>query len=693
MMKLKRSEIAIAAVAVLLSVFFLTVVWNDSSQQKHLARYYQSQQSRRESEDSEITEPVDVTFVAAAVTPKTKGPDGVSSTGAIAPTTFSNVTLFGTVTWSNPGNASTTNGVYSTASYPVTDLSDYHVSQGIGSPLPGGAVIDGIEVTVVRGDTNGQVNDYEVKIVKNGSIVGTNLKKMPAWGTLSTITYGGPTELWGQSWTVSDIHDPDFGVAIACSSAGTDDANIDSVTINIYYHTASLIDAFRAIIEARKRIEANSMWTLRQSTSSQEIPLGMFVDEADGVTPLTALTIANTEIKLQPNGATSFTNKNSGGATHISGGHYYAVLDATDTATVGPMKIVVDKSGALPVMLYAQVLSSALYDWWFGSTAPSTLSGTPDVNVTEWAGAAVSTPDTAGVPEVNVIEWRGTTPSTMAAGAIRADLDSVKTQSVTCAAPITVLASVGTASTSTAQTGDGYAVVSSGTHGNAALKTLSDGIKTKTDQMTFTVTNRIDATATLSPAESDVISSGTATAGAATTITLQTALGANDLPNGALIKITSGTGAGQTRRVKDYVNGTKVLTVNRAWTVTPDNTSVYAVTYADQTPETHVVVGNCFTSTAGEEVRIAAWLERDGEMLALASGSASVTFREHGAGVDVFTETASAPTGQGIFEFTKTTASPGTPIFTSDRLQVASVSITDPEGNVYTSKHPSPIFG
>jgi hypothetical protein len=62
---------------------------------------------------------------------------------------------------------------------------------------------------------------------------------------------------------------------------------------------------------------------LKQSTASQEIPLGVFVDAADGFTAETALTIANTDIKIWKTGATALANKNSGGATHIAGGVYY----------------------------------------------------------------------------------------------------------------------------------------------------------------------------------------------------------------------------------------------------------------------------------------------------------------------------------------------------------------------------------
>ena len=86
---------------------------------------------------------------------------------------------------------------------------------------------------------------------------------------------------------------------------------------------------------------------LRQSTASQEIPLGYFLDSLDGDSEETGLTIANTDIKLHKAGATTLANKNSGGATHISNGIYYAVLDATDTDTVGSLVIFCHPTGAL----------------------------------------------------------------------------------------------------------------------------------------------------------------------------------------------------------------------------------------------------------------------------------------------------------------------------------------------------------
>lgn len=68
---------------------------------------------------------------------------------------------------------------------------------------------------------------------------------------------------------------------------------------------------------------------------------------------------------------------------------------------------------------------------------------------------------------------------------------------------------------------------------------------------------------------------GTAQAGAATSITLDAGASAvDDFYNNQLVVIASGTGAGQARFISDYVGATKVATVP-TWATNPDNTSVF----------------------------------------------------------------------------------------------------------------------
>lgn len=136
------------------------------------------------------------------------------------------------------------------------------------------------------------------------------------------------------------------------------------------------------------------------------------VDSVDGNTAETALTIANTDIKIWKAGATTLANKNSGGATHISNGNYYAVLDATDTDTLGSGALVVQVSGALAVRHDFCVMASNVYDSMIGGGAvlavnASQISG----DSTAADNLETAFDDTAGaVPWLGVID-QGTAQS------------------------------------------------------------------------------------------------------------------------------------------------------------------------------------------------------------------------------------------------------------------------------------------
>lgn len=100
---------------------------------------------------------------------------------------------------------------------------------------------------------------------------------------------------------------------------------------------------------------------LRQSTASQTRLIGPFLDDTDFKTAETALSIANTDVRLSKNGA-AYGNKNSGGGTHLEGGCYAVTFDATDTNTLGELQVKIVKSGALIVVHKFNVLTAEEYD-------------------------------------------------------------------------------------------------------------------------------------------------------------------------------------------------------------------------------------------------------------------------------------------------------------------------------------------
>ena len=206
---------------------------------------------------------------------------------------------------------------------------------------------------------------------------------------------------------------------------------------------------------------------LRQSTASQEILLGPFVDDTDGKTAETGLTIANTDIKLFVHGATTEANKTSGGATHIAGGRYYAVLDATDTATLGILEVNVHVSGALPVRRAFTVLPANVYD--------SLIAGSDllDTSLVQIAGDAQSGTDLKDFADA------GYDPATN------------KVQGVVLVDTLT------TYTGNTVQTGDSYAIVN-GASGLVAVKNQVAAIEVDTQDIqgripAALVSGRIDA--------------------------------------------------------------------------------------------------------------------------------------------------------------------------------------------------------
>lgn len=164
---------------------------------------------------------------------------------------------------------------------------------------------------------------------------------------------------------------------------------------------------------------------LKQSTASQTVVIGPFVDSADGNTIKDLLTIDAADIRLSKNGG-NIVAKNSGGGTHDELGYYTITLDATDTDTVGRLQLMVHESGALPVYHEFQVLEEAVYDDLFAASAVGYPTAAEVVN--EWESQSQADP--TGF-HVNVLEVNGTAQTANDNGAdinaILADTNELQT--------------------------------------------------------------------------------------------------------------------------------------------------------------------------------------------------------------------------------------------------------------------------
>lgn len=169
-----------------------------------------------------------------------------------------------------------------------------------------------------------------------------------------------------------------------------------------------------------------------KADTAATLKLGPFLDDGDGKTAETLLTISQADVRLSKNGG-NFAQKNQAdAATHDELGYYNCSIDTTDTNTEGRLLVVVAESGALLVEKTYQVVNANVFDSLYaaattdylqvdveqydGETAVDTVAGIPDVNVTYWEDDAV--PATADAnPAVNVEEWNDTdVPADVQAG-------------------------------------------------------------------------------------------------------------------------------------------------------------------------------------------------------------------------------------------------------------------------------------
>jgi hypothetical protein len=154
------------------------------------------------------------------------------------------------------------------------------------------------------------------------------------------------------------------------------------------------------------------MKLLRQSTATT-IVLGPFVAASDGVTAQTALTIAQADVRLSKAAGAFAQKNNSTSCSHMENGNYSCPLSATDSDTLGPLRVHVAKSGALPVWEECLVVPAAVYDAWTSNSGNGVRA-----DVRAFAGVAATA--TGGRPEVNVSHWRGTQPSALSSGRVAA---------------------------------------------------------------------------------------------------------------------------------------------------------------------------------------------------------------------------------------------------------------------------------
>lgn len=382
-----------------------------------------------------------------------------------------------------------------------------------------------------------------------------------------------------------------------------------------------------------------------RANTAVDVLIGPFVDSTDGDTEETALTISQADVTLSKNGQALAQKNDATACAHDAKGMYNCELDATDLNTEGTLVLTVHESGALYVRHEFNVMAEAAWD----SLYVAKDTGFMDVNVKAVSEDTTAADNLESACD-NYSATRGLSGTALPAAAADAaggliisdlgglDADQIATDSATAARATTLaqgtIGGVGNDTT--------HLHLDALTYGNdeingqiilvfdnseseyhVALITdwvLSSGLATVQgvgggtlhftpeasvdtfwllptsagllwDRVltgnTHNVSNSAGRRLRQLDAAFEVHSGTSAGGGTSTTFVMDGgASSVDDIYNGDRIVITEGLGAGEHGIITDYDGGTVTATMSKAWTVTPDSTSVFSVVPADCDVET-----------------------------------------------------------------------------------------------------------
>lgn len=316
------------------------------------------------------------------------------------------------------------------------------------------------------------------------------------------------------------------------------------------------------------------MLFLKQSTVV-DVVLGPFIDDTDGKTTEEALTLAQADLQLTKNGATAAQKNDTSSATHLYGGNYKVDLNATDTNTVGHLRLMCKETGALPVIADFYVLEEAIYDAVFGASAAG-FDSNGRVDVGSVGGTAQTANDNGA--DINTLLTR--IVGTLASGTHNPQSGDTYAQIGSAGAGLTAVPwNASWDSEVQSECTDALNAYDPPTNAEMEARTLvaasyfdpaADTVANVTT--TANVTNEVTADMTKISGSATAADNLEASAlgivpgaceGTPTTTVIQTDLAenTNDHYIGRVIVFTSGNAAGEATDITDYTGATGTLTV------------------------------------------------------------------------------------------------------------------------------------
>ncbi len=307
----------------------------------------------------------------------------------------------GSETWQNPGNITAAGSPYATVSlYQGHRFSHYLEGTLYTFNIPADAAIVGIEVMVNRyaNPPSTSISDYELRVLKAGVPEGDNKAVATPWpNTLTPATYGGPTDLWGTTWTPADINSSNFGVALSAQRDNNGNnsrtAVVDTMKVTVYYSFTSSTEVACGTGTPITYGDSLTCIATVTATTGTTTPTGTVAWTSDG-----SGTFDPNPCTLSGTGnvascSATYTPSEVGDGSHLvtatySGDSFYTSNNASQTVMVDtrPVTVTADPQTKTygdpdPVLTY-QVTSGSLV---FSDTFTGTLTRDPGEDVGSYA--------------------------------------------------------------------------------------------------------------------------------------------------------------------------------------------------------------------------------------------------------------------------------------------------------------------
>ena len=258
-----------------------------------------------------------------------------SASGLQAATVTTSATAQGT-DWTSPSNVQTSDNAFATCLITGSNKPTYYLdaknwgfqstNNALVNYIPGSATINGIEVFITIKKTGpGKIRDNKIILLKAGNEAGSSKARGSVlWPTTASETkFGGSIDLWGTTWTASDIIDAGFGIRISAKNRGSKDAQaeVDYIRINIYFNQVFYYSKSSGNLELTSTWGTNSDGSGTSPTNFTTNGQIFFIQNRSTATLTNNLTISGAYSKLVVGdavSATSFTIPSNYSLTAIS---------------------------------------------------------------------------------------------------------------------------------------------------------------------------------------------------------------------------------------------------------------------------------------------------------------------------------------------------------------------------------------